>query len=141
MPPRGLEPDPCILFFRLMAFYETIYLFTNRGPSTVQATQLEVCNRTMWCATPIFGPGCIFVWTNDYSCILAPIVLTLFFFVWYFCCVRICTTTTTHHTRHFCATLLYIFIEKGLFPTYCYVDLYTVVCLNCLLILITISRL
>ena len=49
------------------------------------------------------------------------------------------STTTTHHTRHFCATLLYIFIEKGLFPTYCYVDLYVVVCLNYLLI--TISRL
>ena len=57
-------------------------------------------------ATPIFGPGCIFVWTNDYSCILAPIVLTLFF------CLIFLLRQDMYHSPHpplLCDIIIHIY--------------------------------
>ena len=65
-------------------------------------------------------------------------------YIIFFCLIFLLRQDMYHHQNPphpplLCDIIIYIFIEKGLFPTYSNVDLYFVVCLNCLLI--TISRL
>lgn len=127
-----------VFFFRLIAFYETIYLFTNRGQQLCKLNS-QRCVIELVCNT--------YFWAWLHFCLNKRLFLhfgTNCSYIIFFCLIFLLRQDMYHHHNPphpplLCDIIIYIFIEKGLFPTYCYVDLYVVVCLNCLLI--TISRL